>query len=58
MKQLFIIKELEPLWLQPAKTNFFSKKILPHMISRIKKISLWVFLSKERLLKAVFNPKK
>jgi len=28
------------------------------MISMIKKISLWVFLSKERLLKAVFNPKK
>jgi len=25
------------------------------MISRIKKISLWVFLSKERLLKAVFK---
>jgi len=48
MKQLFIIKELEPLWLQPAKTNFFSKKILPHMISRIKKnLPLGIFIQRE-----------
>ena len=47
-KQLFIIKELEPLWLKPAATTRYSEKIIPHMISRIKKnLPLGIFIQRE-----------
>ena len=58
MKQLNIIKELEPLSLQPAKTNLFSKKILPHKISRIKKyLPLGIFIHSE-IVESCFNYQK